>query len=317
MKIVFMGTPDFAIPTLEALLESSHLVAGVVTRQDKPKGRGRKLLPSPVKAAAEKYGLPVLQPESLKSRAFLERLSEWGADVFVVVAFLILPPEVFKLPPKGTINLHASLLPKYRGAAPIQWALINGENETGVTTFFIDEHVDTGNILLQEKVKIYPEDTAEVLRERLAYLGGKVMVRTLDLLERGELEPKPQAGEATRAPKIRKEDCEINWSQPAGKIVNLIRGVSPVPGAFTYFRGKIFKIHRAKVSEHHTHAKGLPGEIVYVHSKKGLIVRSGEGTIELIEVQPAGGKRMSALDFLRGHRIQKGEILGKSAQEKL
>ena len=310
MRIVFMGTPDFAIPTLQALLKSKHHVVGVVTREDKPKGRGLQVLPPPVKVLARQEGLPVLQPVSLKEPGFLQELQNWKADVFVVVAFRILPPEVFTIPPVGTINLHASLLPKYRGAAPIQWALINGETETGVTTFFIDEHVDTGTILLQEKIAIRPEDTAEELHNRLSALGAQVVVRTLDLLKRGKLQPKPQVGVPTRAPKIKKGDCEIDWHQPADKIVNLIRGVSPVPGAFTHFEGKLLKIFRAKaVSELKLH-DSVPGEMIDVSGQNGIVVAAGEGAVALLEVQLAGKKRMSAAEFLHGHPLQAGTILG-------
>lgn len=311
MRVVFMGTPDFAIPTLRAILKSKHQVVGVVTGEDKPKGRGLKVLPPPVKVVAVKEGLPVLQPASLKEPSFLKGLQDWKADVFVVVAFRILPPEVFAIPPVGTINLHASLLPKYRGAAPIQWALINGETETGVTTFFIDEHVDTGTILLQEKIGIKPDDTAEELHDRLAALGARVVVRTLDRLEKGELQSRPQVGTPTRAPRINKSDCEIDWNWPAGKIVNLIRGVSPVPGAFAHFNRKILKIFRAKSVDKHVPKSAVPGEILEADAKNGIVVASGKGAVALLEIQLAGKKRMTAAEFLRGHPLRKGTILGE------
>ena len=306
-----MGTPGFAIPTLQALLKSKHRVLGIVTREDKPKGRGLQVLPPPIKVVARREDLPVLQPASLKEPSFLQKLRDWKADVFVVVAFRILPPEVFKIPPVGTINLHASLLPKYRGAAPIQWALINGETETGVTTFFIDEHVDTGTILLQEKISIRPDDTAEELHGRLADLGAQVVVRTLDLLEKGKLESRPQVGTPTRAPKIQKSDCEIDWHQPANKIVNLIRGVSPVPGAFTHFEGKLLKIFRAKAVSGLKSRDAVPGEVIDISGQNEIVVAAGEGAVALMEVQLAGKKRLSAAEFLRGHPLQAGTILGK------
>ena len=311
MRVVFMGTPDFAIPTLQAIFKSKHQVVGVVTREDKPKGRGLKVLPPPVKRVALKEGLPVLQPVSLKEPGFLQRLREWKADVFVVVAFRILPPEVFTIPPVGTINLHASLLPKYRGAAPIQWALINGETETGVTTFFIDEHVDTGTVLLQEKIRIEPDDTAEELHDRLAALGARVVVRTLDQLEKGELQSRPQVGTPTRAPKINKSDCEIDWRQSADKIVNLIRGVSPVPGAFTYVEGKLLKIFRAKAIEAHVLRSAVPGEVLEANSENGIVIASGKDAVALREVQLEGKKRMTVAEFLRGHPLRTGIILGE------
>ncbi len=307
MHVVFMGTPDFAVPTLKALLESSHQVVGVVTRPDKPRGRGLKVLPPPVKVVAESRGLPVLQPLDLKEAGFLQALRAFRADVFVVVAFLILPPEVFEIPPKGTINLHASLLPKFRGAAPIQWALINGEKETGVTTFFIERQVDTGNILLQEKMPIAPEDTFGTLHDKLAALGARVVVCTLDLLEAGALEPKPQTGQVTRAPKIKKEDRRINWEQPAEQIVNRIRGLSPVPGAFSFFRGKLIKVYRAQAVQLGAEKKAPPGTIGTADPKAGLVVQAGERGVKLLELQPEGKRPLSAADFLRGYRVKPGE----------
>ena len=307
MRVVFMGTPDFAVPTLEALLESSHRVAGVVTRPDKPKGRGLKVLPPPVKTVALARGLPVLQPSDLKDEAFLRALRSFEADVFVVVAFLILPPEVFEIPPLGTINLHASLLPKFRGAAPIQWALIRGEKETGVTTFFIERHVDTGNILLQEKLAIGPDDTFGELHDKLAELGAQVVVRTLDRLEAGTLQPRPQTGEVTKAPKIKKEDRRLDWQEPAEQVVNRIRGLSPVPGAFSFFRGKLVKIYRAQVAELESGNNAPAGTVVAAEPKTGLIVRAGEKGVKIQELQPEGKRAMPAVEFLRGYRVKPGE----------
>ncbi len=307
MRVVFMGTPDFAVPTLEALLKSSHTVVGVVTRPDKPKGRGLRLLPPPVKAVAQAHGLPVLQPTDLKDRDFLAALQAFRADVFVVVAFLILPPEVFEMPPRGTINLHASLLPRYRGAAPIQWALLNGDKETGVTTFFIERAVDTGHILLQEKVAIGPEETFGDLHDKLASLGAGVVVRTLDLLERGQLVARPQTGKPTKAPKIRPEMARLDWTLPAEKIVNQIRGLSPVPGAFAFFRGKRVKIYRARVVEEEIGSTVLPGTIVSAEAAGSLVVKAGEKGVELLELQPEAKRKMSGADFLRGYRVKVGE----------
>ncbi len=310
MKIVFMGTPEFALPSLETLHNSSHKLVSVVTVPDKPVGRGRKVQASPVKRLALDYGLPVLQPADLKAPKFLEELQKLEADLFVVVAFRILPPEVFELPPKGTINLHASLLPKYRGAAPINWAIINGETETGLTTFFIQEKVDTGEIIFQKKVSIGEDETAGELHDRLARLGGEVVLETVDLIEEGKAQPSHQEGEVTKAPKITKELCQINWKQSNRAIRNLIRGLSPNPGAYTFLNGKILKVLDSKPVDD-TKDGRQPGKIVNVDSKAGFIeVAAGKGHLRVTEVQSEGKRRMSASEFLRGHSLREGEILG-------
>ena len=251
MKIIFMGTPYFSIPSLKSLLESKHEVVAVVTTPDKERGRGQKISFTPVKEFALKNNLPVLQPEKLKNNSqFVEELKKFDADLYVIVAFRILPVEVFSVPPKGSFNLHASLLPKYRGAAPIQWALINGETETGLTTFKLAEKVDTGNIYLKEKIEIKPDDNFESLHDRLSEIGSKVVLQTVEMIDSGNYKLKNQDDSlATPAPKITKEICKIDWNKPAREIHNLIRGLSPIPGAYFEFKDKIIKVYQSEVIE--------------------------------------------------------------------
>ncbi len=238
-----MGTPDFAIPSLKRLIQSRHAVVGVVTIPDKPKGRGRRLSASPVKIFALEHDLKVLTPERLEDESFVDALKELSPDLIVVVAFRILPEVIFSLPPLGTINLHASLLPKYRGAAPINWAIMNGETKTGLTTFYIKKKVDTGDIILQREIEIYPEENFGQLHDRMAELGAEVLLQTVDLIEKGEAKAfRQDEALATPAPKITPEHCQIDWSREAVQIKNQIRGLAPSPGAFTQFRGKILKI---------------------------------------------------------------------------
>src|SRR5574341_1359923 len=236
MRIVFMGTPDFAVPSLEALLKSDDQVVGIVTQPDRPKGRGQTLTPSPIKLITQREKLPLLQPTKMKDQAFLDALASWKADLIAVAAFgRILPPAVLKLPPRGCINVHGSLLPKYRGAGPIQWAIINGESESGITTMLIDEGMDTGAILLQERLAITPDDTAGTLSPRLAELGGRVLIETIKQLRAGTLVPRPQDhSQATLAPLLKKEDGLIDWTMNAAAIANRVRGLSPWPGAYTF-----------------------------------------------------------------------------------
>lgn len=312
LRIVFFGTPEFAVPSLEALHQSRHRVVAVVTTPDRERGRGLNVQPSQVKLCASRHQLPVLQPEELTDPTFLAELRRYAADLFVVVAFRILPPEVFTMPPRGTVNLHASLLPKYRGAAPINWAIINGERETGVTTFFIEEKVDTGVILCQRQVPIGPDETAGQLHDRLALAGAQLLVETVDGIAEGKLVAVPQQGEPSRAPKIVREMCEIDWRKPAVQIHNLVRGLCPFPGAFTYLEGKILKLYRTQVLKPYGHGK-RPGQVARVDRKGGIIhVATGEGVLALIELQPEGKRRMTAEEFLQGHLLQPGTILGKS-----
>ncbi|RCK73964.1 MAG: Methionyl-tRNA formyltransferase [Ignavibacteriae bacterium] len=304
MRIVFMGTPEFAVPSLKILLENSYDIAAVVTAPDRPQGRGQKLDFSPVKKYSLEKKIRILQPEKLKDPEFVSTLRAISPDLIVVVAFRILPSEVFKLPPLGTFNLHASLLPKYRGAAPINWAIINGEKETGVTTFFIEESVDTGNIILQARVPIGENETAGELHDKLAEIGAEIVLHTVRLIEMGKVQPKPQDNSmATPAPKIFKENCRIDWNKSATDIHNLVRGLSPSPGAFTYYDDKVLKIYRTL--PHNQQSNQEPGTIVMAEKK--LIVATISGDIEILELQLEGKRKLTAEEFLRGSRIQTGQ----------
>jgi len=304
-----MGTPDFAVPSLERLLESDHEVVGVVTQPDRPKGRGRKWEPTPIKRLALEHRRPVWTPERLKDGDFLEALRTLEPDLFAVVAFRILPPEVLEIPKQGAINVHPSLLPKYRGAAPIQWAIIRGERETGVTTFCISCDVDCGDILLQRVVVIGEEETAGELHDRLKEIGADLLLESIDLMASGCTRPQIQPSEeASSAPKLSKEDARIDWSKESEEIRNWIRGTNPLPGAFTCYKGSMFKVHRAKQIPYC--GESLPGEILAADGKEGITVATGCGALALIEVQPEGKRRMTSAEFVRGHRICVGERLG-------
>jgi methionyl-tRNA formyltransferase len=310
MKIIFMGTPEFAAPGLQAIWESSHTVLAVVTAPDKPVGRGLKIKPSPIKQLALDYEIPVLQPEKLSDPEFINQLIDFQADLFVVVAFRILPKSVFSIPAQGTINLHASLLPSYRGAAPINWALINGEPETGVSIFFIEKQVDTGNIILQEKVPILPDETAGSLHDKMMAIGAEVLVEAIDMIEEHEVEPIIQTGAVTSAPKINKEMCRISWDDSAIKIHNLVRGLSPHPGAVTSLKNKILKIFATQPLELTPPEGALPGTIIDLNTKSGLIaVVTGDGVLSLRELQFEGKKCMCSSEFLKGCRFETGEML--------
>jgi methionyl-tRNA formyltransferase len=302
--IVFMGTPDFAVPSLEILIRNNYSIRAVVTAPDKPRGRGQELSPTPVKQLAALHTLPVLQPESLRDPAFIEAIATLNPDLIIVVAFRILPPEVFSIPRLGSFNLHASLLPKYRGAAPINWAIINGENETGVTTFFLQEKVDTGNMLLQARVPIRPEDNAGTLHDTLAHVGAEIVLHTVRLIEQGRVNTRMQDDAlASPAPKLFKKDCVISWNQPAEKIHNRIRGLSPYPAAFTTHAGKVLKLFRSHVSDERSVA--APGSVVVRGSR--LEVCTDDRMIAIDELQQEGRKRMGVEEFLRGYRIATGE----------
>lgn len=295
MKIIFMGTPDFAVPSLKALVESKHPVIAVVTGADKERGRGQKLTYTAVKEFAVKNDIPVLQPEKLKDEDFINQLKELNADLYVVVAFRILPVEVFTVPPKGTFNLHGSLLPKYRGAAPIQWALINRDKETGVTTFMLEQKVDTGNMIIQKKIPITEEDDFGSLHDKLSLVGAEVVSKTVALIDEGNLKLQKQDDSlASPAPKITKEMTEINWNKSAGEIHNLIRGLSPYPGAFFKFGDKIIKIYKSKISTDYS----SPGE--FKQTKNLLIIGCGKDSLEVLELQQEGKKRLKIEEFLRG-----------------
>ena len=298
-----MGTPEFAVETLEALIQSRHQVVGVVTAPDRPQGRGLKMVPSAVKECAQKYSIPVLQPEKLKDAAFHQQLKDLNADLFVVVAFRMLPEIVWSLPPKGTYNLHASLLPQYRGAAPINWAIINGEKETGVTTFRIQHEIDTGNILFQEKIPIEPTDDAGSVYDKLRVIGAKLMVKSVDAIESGDMKEIPQTtfyGALKTAPKIFRENCQIDWDQSNESVVNFIRGLSPYPSAWAKFNGKTFKILTAKASD--LKSDGKPGSFK-TDQKKSLEIRTGNGWVKILEWQPEGKKKMTVEEYFRGNML--------------
>ncbi len=293
-----MGTPDFAVPTLRALLGSTHEVVGAFSQPDRPKGRGYKLVPPPVKELALSHGVPVYQPVKMRDGTALEILKKLKPDVIVVAAYgRILPKEILELPAYGCINVHASLLPRYRGAGPVQWSVINGEKITGVTTMFMGEGLDTGDILEQTQIAIGSEETAGELMDRLADLGAQLLLHTLTLLESGKAVRTVQdEALATYAPMLQKSDGELDFSQPAQKLHDRIRGVSPWPSAYSYLDGKRIKVHKSAL------LPDLSGESGVIQEGKRLIVGCGEGSLELLEVQPEGGKRMSGQDFLRGRR---------------
>jgi len=297
MKIIFMGTPDFAIPSLKFLVESRHEVIAVVTAPDKQRGRGQKISFTPVKKFAAENNIPTLQPEKLKNNPqFVEDLKKYDADLYVVVAFRILPPEVFTIPKFGSFNLHGSYLPKYRGAAPIQWALINGETETGLTTFKLAEKVDTGNIYLQKKVEIYNEDSLGTLHDRLSELGAQVVLETVNMIDEGSYKLiKQDDSLATPAPKITKETSLIDWAQPAENVNNLVRGLSPIPCAHFVHYERNIKVYRSELVERNDLA---PGE--FFQSKTELQVGCSENALRILELQQEGKKRMGIEEFLRG-----------------
>lgn len=307
MKIIFMGTPDFAIPSLKAIHNSKHNLIAVVTTQDKERGRGQKITFTPVKQFAIENNIPVYQPEKLKgNQEFVEQMQALQPDLFVVVAFRILPKEVFEIPKYGSFNLHASLLPKYRGAAPIQWALINGESETGLTTFKLAEKVDTGNIYLQEKFPVFPEDNFGTLHDRLSELGAEIVMRTIEMIESGNYKLIQQNDSlASPAPKITKEICKIDWNKTALQIHNLVRGLSPHPAAFFLMNEKLYKVYKTKVLDV-LDVKNFPklnaGE--FYESKKQIVFGASDGLIEILEIQPEGRKRMTTEEFLRGYSLK-------------
>ncbi len=306
LRIVFMGTPEFAVPSLNKLYEAGYDIAGVITAPDKPAGRGMKLTESAVKKYALEKNLKILQPEKLKDTQFIEELRSLKADVQVVVAFRMLPEIVWDMPPMGTINLHASLLPQYRGAAPINWAIINGEKETGATTFKLQHDIDTGNILLQEKITITGDETAGSLHDKMMHIGADLLLKTINQLEKGTLKEVPQNSPFTihhsplhHAPKIFTETCEIKWNKNVNEIYNLIRGLSPYPAAFTFLKGKKLKIFSAE--KELTKVEEKPGHFLTDH-KSYLKFAANDGFISAKDVQLEGKKRMAIEDFLRGWR---------------
>jgi len=313
LRIVFMGTPEFAVPSLQALLEADPeklgRVVGVVTQPDRPKGRGQQLTPPPVKVLAQQAGLPILQPLKMKDPSFLETLKSWAPDLIAVTAFgRILPPVVLDLPPKGCVNVHGSLLPKYRGAAPIQWAIINGETETGITTMLMDPGMDTGPVLLQETVPILPMETAGELAARLAPIGGRLLVKTISGLKNGTLAPVPQDhSRATLAPLLKKEDGMLRWDEEATALANRIRGLTPWPGAYTFYGDERWQIWRAEPTNPGC-AMAEPGVILEV-TKETIRIAAGKGALLIRELQPASGKRLSVKQYLAGHSVTAGSRL--------
>ncbi|GJL54245.1 MAG: methionyl-tRNA formyltransferase [Nitrospirales bacterium] len=310
MRVIFMGTPDFSVPTLAALLDSEYPVIGAVTQPDRPRGRGKTVTPSPVKELALTHDVPVLQPEKMKHPDFLSALQVLQPDVLVVAAFgRILPKVILDLPPRGCLNVHSSLLPKYRGAGPIQWALMNGEAETGITTMLMDEGMDTGPILLQETVSIEPEDTAQELSDRLAQVGGQLLLKTLRLWESNDITPTIQdSANATMAPMLRKEDGAITWGQPATMIHNRIRGLSPWPGGYTFCRQdrlSIWKTVPYNDDSDVATSSDEPGTIVKV-GKHEILVKAGRGMLGITELQMANRKRMNVSQFLAGYPLTPG-----------
>jgi methionyl-tRNA formyltransferase len=309
MRLVFMGTPEFAVPSLIRLTESSHIVTGVVTQPDRPKGRGLQLAASPVKKEALRCHLPILQPEGLKDPSFLKDLEKLDSECFVVVGFRILPEVVFMMPSRGTINLHGSLLPKYRGAAPIQWALMNGEKKTGVTTFFIEQKVDTGDLIFQQEIPIEKKDTAGSLHDRLALVGSELLIETMDAIEQGKAYRVAQKGQATPAPKITKEHCLIDWTHSAVRIANQIRALSPYPGAFTFWKGRRIKLFCASPESKSGRSDETPGRVLD-YLEDSISVQTGNEILRFAEIQTEGKKRMTVKAFLKGHSLEKSVLFG-------
>lgn len=305
MRIVFMGTPEFALPSLDALYEEGHHIAAVVTQPDRPRGRGHRLQPTPVALRALELGLATYKPSSVKDPAFLAQMRLLEPEAVVLVAFgQLIPPELLELPPMGCINVHPSLLPKHRGASPIHAPLLAGESQTGVTTMYMDEGLDTGDIILQEEVPIGPSENAGDLHDRLAVEGARLLVKTMRLLALGQAPRRPQEeSDASYAPKVSK--VQIDWSQPAPQIERIIRGLSPFPGSFTYFDDLRIKPLRATAVS----GDGTPGEVVGVEGD-ALVVACGQGRVLVTELQPEGKRPMSGADFARGYRVVVGRKLG-------
>ena len=309
MRIIFMGTPDFSVGTLEALVEAGHDVCLAVTQPDKPKGRGKEMQFTPVKEAAVKHGILVYQPKRVRDPECVEELRKYNADVMVVVAFgQILPKEILEMTPYGCINVHASLLPKYRGAAPIQWAIIEGESVTGVTTMQMDEGLDTGDMLFKSEVAIAPEDTYASLQDKLARAGADLIVPALAAVEKGEVKPEHQnASDSSYVGMIDKSMGQIDFARPAAETVRLIRGLNPWPSAYTSYKGKKLKIW--EVSPCEEQAEGAPGMVKKL-DKEAIYINTGEGVLKVTQLQLEGKKRMQVKDFLLGCRMEKGEMLG-------
>lgn len=300
LRIVFMGTPDFAVPSLDILVQHNYKIVGVITAPDKPAGRGQQLHQSAVKKYAVEKNLTVLQPEKLKNADFINELKALEPNLFIVVAFRMLPELVWQMPEYGTFNLHASLLPQYRGAAPINWAVINGEKETGVTTFFLQQEIDTGNIILQEKINIEDEDNAGSVHDKLMDIGSQLVLKTVQQIEENSVTEQPQELTTSKhAPKIYKETCLIDWNKPVLEIHNLIRGLSPYPTAFTHLDGKVLKIYKSEVILRQAH----DDKAYLTDNKTYLSFKCANGYLDILELQLEGKKRMKVDEFLRGHKF--------------
>jgi len=310
MKIIFMGTPQFAVVCLKKLVESDINVTAIVTAPDKPVGRGLKLAQSPIKIEALKSKLPVLQPENLKDPSFLSEIDNLDPDLMIIVAFRILPEALFSKVKFGAVNLHGSLLPKYRGAAPINWAIINGESETGITTFFLKQKVDTGNIIDQENIQITPSMTAGELHDLMAEKGAEMLLRTIKLIENGNIRTSSQEeSEVTKAPKIFPQDCIINFNQPVKKVHDFIRGLSPKPGAYTYYNSKRLQLFDSTISDSRKIQHEV-GSLIDSDNLKVLFIQCNPGIIELRELKMEGKRRMLVEDFLRGPVLPADTIFG-------
>ena len=308
MRIIFMGTPEFACPTLRALIARGEQVVAVVTQPDRPKGRGQQTLPPPVKLLAERHGIPVLQPVKVRHPDAIEEIRALDPDLIVVIAFgQILPKALLEIPRHGCINVHASLLPRYRGAAPLNWCIINGETETGVTTMMMDVGLDTGDMLLKSATRIDPDEDTSALHDRLSCMGADLLAETLDRLAAGELVPEKQDDALTcYAPMLKKEDGLIDWSKDAQSIKNLVRGMTPWPGAYSMLEEKLLKVYRVRIGS----GSGAPGEVLGA-GRDGIEVACGAGSILIQELQLEGKKRLSAAEFLAGCKLQPGASLGK------
>ena len=314
LNILFMGTPDFAKDSLEAVFNAGHNIIGVVTNPDRPKGRGMKMIASPVKEFALEHSIPVYQPLNVKNNnEFIEEIKTLNPDVICVVAYgKILPKEILDIPQYGCINVHASLLPKYRGAAPIQWAVLNGETVTGITTICMDEGMDTGDIILTKEVFIGEDETTGELWNRLSKLGGELLNGTIDKLENGEAGRIPQGNDYTMAPMLSKELAKINWKEKrTEEIKNLVRGLNPIMGAYTMYQDKKIKLWKVEIIENYEieQEKYLPGQILIANDKEGLYIKTIDGIIKVIEIQGENAKRMNVCDFLRGNKLEVGSVL--------
>ncbi|PKM81717.1 MAG: methionyl-tRNA formyltransferase [Firmicutes bacterium HGW-Firmicutes-14] len=319
MRIVYMGTPDFAVPPLKTLIDRGHEIGAVVTQPDRPRGRGQKITPPPVKVAALEAGFPVLQPETIKDREFMDVLRKLSPQLIVVAAFgRILPPEILKFPQYGCINIHASLLPKYRGAAPIHWAVMDGETETGVTIMQMDEGLDTGDIILAGRIPVEPEDTTGTVHDKLAELGAQLVVKAVEQISAGRVARVPQNEElAGYAPLLTKEVERIDWSRSSAEIFNQVRGLNPWPGAYTMLGDRVLKVWKAEACT----TDRIPGPVPELAGRKpgkvlgpvpevGFAVATGNGCLAVEEVQMQGSRRMKASDFMRGYDLPDGTLLG-------